>query len=202
MYKEILPSGELFGETAIRMYTFRNSGQVNELDYIDLPAQVFKFLEEAFTGELRRALDELLQESRSEVYSRLLSGESIQLFFVNRKERRVVGGWQLFELYLKEVEEMDPKRMEAIKRVGERLYQYLKKTSFKTLDDLEMAENYQTFFVELNKIQKDSLVWEMDDLAYLFPETKEGRILWRETRNILLGYIYELKHKDGEVKKS
>ena len=89
-----------------------------------------------------------------------------------------------------------------MKRVGQRLYRYLKGTGFKKLDDLEMAEDYQTFLVELNKIQKEALIWDIDDLPFLFPESKEGRILWKETRNILLGYVYQLKHEDEEVRKS
>jgi len=201
VYKDILKRGELYGHTAIRMYVFTNYGQINELDYIDLSTHVFKFLEEASTGALRQCLDELFESSGPGIYPRLVAGENIELFFINRKERRMVGGWQLFELYLRMVEEMDPKRIETIKKVGEKLYQYLKKTGFKKLDDLEMVENYQTFFVELNKIQKEAPVWEIEDLTSLFPEDKEGRILWRETRNILLGYIYGLKHKDEEVRK-
>jgi len=202
VYKVILPLGELYGLTAIRMYSFRNSGQRNELDYLDLPAQVFKFLEEAYTGGLNQSLHELFERSSPDMYRRLVAGESVQHSFIDRKGRTIIGGWELFELYLTRVEEMKQTRLEAIKRVGQRLYDYLKKTDFRRLDALEDDNlDYRGFLVELNKIQREALVWEIDDFALLFPEDDEGRILWKETRNILLGYIYELRHKK-EVKKS
>jgi CRISPR-associated protein Cst1 len=203
VYKVILPLGELYGPTAIRMYALRNSGQRNELDCLDLPAQVFKFMEEAYTGNLRQSLQELFERSSPEMYRRLVAGESIQHFFIQKKVRRIIGGWELFELYLTGVEEMKQARLDAIKKVGQRLYDYLKKTGFKRLDALEDDNlDYRSFLVELNKIQREALVWKIDEFALLFPEDEEGRILWKETRNILLGYIYELKHEDKEVKKS
>ena len=206
VYRDILPKGDVYYPSpAIRMYLFRNSGQRNELSYVDLPTQAFQFLQEAYTGELNTSLDELFEQSSSEIYQRIATGRSIRLFFIDRRGRRVVGGSKLFELYIKVVEGMDPTRLETIKKVGQKLSQYLEKTGYKQLRDLEVADGYQQFLLELNRIQKDAVekkigpVVEIDDLARLFPESQEGRIFWKETQNILLLYIYELMHKEKEV---
>lgn len=207
VYEVILPRGRAYyPPPAIRMYVFRNSGQRNELGYIDLPTQAFHFLQEAYTGELNASLDELFKQSSLEIYQRLVTGRSIWWFFIDRRKRRVVGGSKLFELYVKVVEGMDPARLEAIRKVGKRLSRYLEKTGYKQLRDLEVADGYQQFLLELNRIQKDAVekrigpIVEIDDFTKLFPENQEGRVFWKETQNILLLYVYELMHKEKEVR--
>jgi len=198
--ERIVPLSKAYlGPTSIRLYSFTNSGQANNLDFIDLPAEVFSFIENAIKGKgLNRELGELFANSGRGIYRRLVEGESIRNFFLSKKGRKVYGGWDLFELYIKEVEEMKEEKIEAIKSVGQRLYQYLKSTNFKRLKDLELAEdNYTQFRSLLTKIQKENLIWEIDEYSLLFPGDEEGIIQWRETKDILLGYIYGQMHKDG-----
>jgi hypothetical protein len=117
------------------------------------------------------------------------------------KSREIVGGWDLFELYLVTVEHMDKKRLDVLKKVGNNLYEFLKVEGFKKLKDLESIEKYQDLRVFLTKAQKEHLILEIDDEPDLFPESKDGAVKWRETWSILLAYIYERRHKEEmEVK--
>lgn len=196
--RHLISISEAYGEpVSVRLYSFVNSGQINLLDFTDLPTQVFAFLENANLRGLNKNLNELFGNSSREIYRRLVNEESIKYFFVRRKEREIIGGWELFELYLEEVERMEKERLEVIKRVGQRLYQYLEATNFKKLKDIEMAGKYGEFRMELTRIQKEKLVWEIDDEPFLFHHDKEGAILWRETQSILLAFIYAQMHKAG-----
>lgn len=197
--REIVSRSTAYGPTSVRLYSFTNSGQVNRLDFIDLPVDVFSFLEDAIKGKgLTREIGELFANSGRSIYQRLVNGETIRNFFLSKKERKIYGGWSLFELYIGEVEKMKEERIKAMKSVGQRLYQYLKDTNFKRLNDLELAEkNYSQFLTLLTKIQKERLIWEIGEYSLLFPESDEGIIQWRETKDILLSYIYEQMHRDG-----
>lgn len=194
------------GKTAIRLYSFVNSGQLNRFDFVDLPGEVFEFLEEANLGEMKENINDLFRESKNvtkkgrDIYSCLVNDFDISSpFFLRKRERNVVGGWQLFELYLLRVRKMEKERIEIIKKVGKRLYEYLK-TDFKKLRDLE-AEEYREFRLALERFQKMTLIYEIDDFPLLFPKDEKGRVRWRETQHLLLMYIYELVNKDKmEVK--
>ena len=87
---------------------------------------------------------------------------------------------------------MEKGRLEAIKKAGQKLYRCLKDTHFKRLDELETDE-YRIFMITLNRMQKEALIWEIDDYLLLFPEG----VSWKETQHVLLAYIYEQMHKDG-----
>ena len=207
LIEKAAPYGEIYGQTAIRLYSFVNSGQVNMLDFIDLPTDVFVFLEGTRLGGMNRNLDELFEESVGitkngrDIYSCIVNEEDISHpFFLRKRERRIVGGWKLLESYLLQVKKMEREKLEVIKKVGRRLYDHLKATNFKKLRDLE-AEEYQEFKLALERFQKEKLIYEIDDLPLLFPRDEKGRVFWRETQSILLGYIYELMHKEAkEVK--
>jgi CRISPR-associated protein Cst1 len=195
----VMKADAQYGPTTIRIYSFRNSLRPEPfLNFIDLPTEVFVFLEKAKLSGMNRNIDELFDNSSSEIFRRLVDGGSIRYFFIRLKERRIVGGWDLFELYLMEVEKMDREKLEVIKKVGKRVYDYLKATNnFKKLRDLE-TEDFKEFKMALERIQKETLVWEIDDYPILFLQDEKGRVLWRETQSILLGYIYELIHKNKE----
>jgi len=197
---------ENYGQTAIRIYSFVNSGQINRFDFVDLPSEVFEFLEKANLGEMKKNISDLFKESknvtkkRRDIYSCLINAFDISYpFFVRTKERRIVGEWQLLELYLLQVRKMEKEKIEILKKVGKRLYDCLK-PDFKKLRDLE-AEDYREFRLALERFQKMTLIYEIDDVPFLFPKDEKGRVRWRETQNLLLGYIYELMHKEKmEVK--
>jgi CRISPR-associated protein Cst1 len=197
---------EKSGQTAIRIYSFVNSGQLNRFDFVDLPSEVFEFLEEAHLGELKANINELFKESKGvkkkgrDIYGCLINEFNISSpFFVRTRERRIVGGWQLLELYLTRVRRMEKDKIEAVKKVGKRLYDYLK-PDFKKLRELE-TEDFREFKIALERFQKLTLIYEIDDVPLLFPKDEKGLVRWRETQNLLLGYVYELMHKDKmEVK--
>ena len=190
-----------YGEVSIRLYSFANRLQYNPLgnllEIVDLPTEVFSFIARAYLEGLNKNLNDLFNNSGREIYRRLVNEESIRYFFVQPRERKIIGGWELFELYLEEVGKMEKERLEVIKRVGQRLYNHLKGTNFKELRDLETDE-HRVFLVTLSRIQKETLIWEIDDYSLLFPQDEKGAIFWRETQNVLLGYIYEQMHKNKD----
>lgn len=198
---KLLAEAEVFEEVSIRVYFFANSGQKNVLSYTDLPAPAFNFLNEAKKAGRQDQVRELLKRDEHEICRRLVNEESILSFFMDHENRCVIGGWQLLELYLKEVEGMQAERLKTIKRVGQGLYDYLKSTDFKRLRDLEQAETYGDLLLILTRIQKERSICAVDDVAEIFPQDAEGRIMWREGKSLLLLYIYELMHQEGKQPK-
>lgn len=203
---KISPYEEIPGQTAIRLYVFVNAGQkkFNRFDFVDLPSEVFEFLEEANRGELKKNINELFLESknvtrRRDIYNCLINEFDISPFFLRKRERRIVGGWTLFELYQSLVRKMEKERIEIIKKVGQRLYDHLK-PDLKKLRDLE-TDDYREFRVALERFQEKRLIYEIDDFPLLFPKDEKGRVRWKETQHLLLMYVYELMHKEKlEVK--
>jgi CRISPR-associated protein Cst1 len=204
--QDAINKASVYGKTAIRLYSFVNSGQLNRFEFVDLPSDVFEFLEKANRSELKKNIDDLFHEAKNvtkngrDIYSCLVNEFNISTpFFLRKRERRIVGGWQLFELYLSQVRQMKKERIDVIKKVGKRLYEYLK-TEPKKLRELE-AEDYREFRLSLERFQKSTLIYEIDDFPLLFPEDERGLVCWRETQHLLLMYIYELMHKENvEVK--
>lgn len=203
---------------SIDFYHFTNFNQGPNLVLYPVPTQVFRFLayipqHEKFTDWLRivrrgyKFVDwEKVKEENeyknnpNNVYERLLSGKSIIRFFIDRKNREALGGWDLLEHYLEEVRDMDEKRIEAIKKVGDELAEYIKSSDdIKTLKKLEMANNYRNYRNILRIVIKkriengaDEPLFSFDDyVKNLFPE---GNLTWRETQDLILFRIYEVLH--------
>ncbi len=95
---------------------------------------------------------------------------------------------------------MDKKRLATLKKVGDELSEYIKKTENITrLNQLEMAKKYYTFRNILRKIIKERVkigektpLFSLEEYVEdLFPE---GAMGWNETRDILLFRIYENLH--------
>lgn len=135
------------------------------------------------------------------VYNNLLEGKSIIKFFINRKNKEAIGGWDLITHYLEEVRNMDEKRIYAIKNIGDELADYIEATDdIKTLKKLETATNYRNYRNILRIIMKkriesgieDPLFTFDDYVNYLFPE---GNLTWRETQDLILFRIYEKLQK-------
>jgi len=92
---------------------------------------------------------------------------------------------------------MDEKRIDAIKRVGDELSDYIMEMDdIKTLSRLEIAKDYRSFRNILriiikkrieNGIENPLFTFE-DYVNYLFPE---GNLTWRETQDLILFRIYE-----------
>ncbi len=194
---------------SITAYIFSNYGQnPPPMQIIHLPNSVFRFLvyiqrvnSSAWAKIVRKGFNILKKEDdykwrNNTVYKNLLSGKSIIGYFIE-KNRSIIGNWEVFSYYLKEVKEMDEKRIDALKKVGDKIANYIEQTdNTKRLFALETAKSYERLRNVLLKITKDTIANEMgaplfttdEFLNDLFPE---GALTWKETRDILLFRIYE-----------
>jgi len=203
--KEIFPKEN----PSITAYIFSNYTQnPPPMQIIHLPNSVFRFLvyvqridnvswrkivNKGF-GVLKKEDDYKWKNNR--VYKNLLNGWSIIAYFIERN-KTVIGNWEIFTYYLKEVREMDEKRIDVLKRVGDKIADYIKKTdNTKRLFALETAKSYEGLRNIFLKITKGMITNGMDAPLFttdeflndLFPE---GALTWKETRDILLFRIYE-----------
>ena len=198
-------------------YHFTNFNQGAELEIYTLPNGVFSFLTEIprddwsnwsfivkkayrFVKWKKVESDEDYKNNPNVIYNNLIDGKSILKSFFNVKHKKAYCTWKLVKSYLKEVKNMDEKRIEVIKDVGDRLSDYIKNNDGKGLSNLEQASNYNNFRNILRKILKNKinngekeLLFTFDEFViYLFPE---GNMTWRETQDLLLFRIYENLHK-------
>lgn len=199
---------------SFNFYYFTNFNQGPELDIFTLPTSVFKFLTEIpredwlnwnfivkkayrFVKWSKVESDDDYKNNPNSVFNKLLEGKSILKSFYSIKFKKTFCTWRLVESYMKEVWNMDKKRIEVIKDVGDKLSNYIQnKDSIKTLNNLEQASNYNNFRNILRKILKskikngdNELLFTFDDYVIsLFPE---GNKTWRETQDLLLFRIYE-----------
>ncbi|NMC68242.1 MAG: type I-B CRISPR-associated protein Cas8b1/Cst1 [Spirochaetales bacterium] len=205
-------------QVSITFYRFKNFNQGANLDVYYFPAVVFSFLtdikrHENYDDWMRivrrgyRYVDwEAVKEEKgyknnpNTVYNNLLEGKSIIGFFIDRKNKEAIGGWNLLSNYLEEVRNMDEKRVETIREVADKLSEYIKASEdIKTLNKLETASNYRNYTNLLRKIIKKRIgngaeepLFSFDDYVnYLFPE---GNLTWRETQDLILFRIYEVLH--------
>jgi CRISPR-associated protein Cst1 len=203
---------------SITLYHFTNYNQGPDLDLYYVPTQVFRFLAYMRQHEkypqwlqiVRRGYVNVdwnkvkeegdYRDKMNVVYNNLLSGKSIVKFFIDPKERRVYGDWGLLSYYLKEVRNMETKRLETLKRVGDELAKYIKETeNIKRLTQLEQARNYGTLrnilrFIITDRMRRgaEKPLFSLDEyIEDLFPE---GNMNWKETQDLLLFRIYETLH--------
>lgn len=203
---------------SFNFYYFTNFNQGAELDIYTLPNGVFSFLTEIPIDDwsnwsfiVKKAYrfvkwdnvesDEDYKNNPNSVYNYLLEGRSILKSFFNVKFKKTYCTWKLVKSYMKEVRNMDEKRIEVIKDVGDRLSEYIKNNdSFNTLGKLEQASNYNNFRNILRKILKNKINNGDKELLFTFDEYvvnlfPEGNMTWRETQDLLLFRIYENLHK-------
>jgi len=200
---------------SINFYYFTNFNQGPSLEIYSVPTSVFRFLayipqHEKFEDWLKivkrgykfvdweKVKEENEYKNRENtVYNNLLENRSIIRFFIDRKNKEAIGGWELISHYLEEVRKMDEKRIDAIKKVGDELADYIERMDdMKTLNRLEMASNYRSFRNILRIIIKKRIengienpLFTFDDYVnFLFPE---GNLTWRETQDLILFRIYE-----------
>ncbi|MDO8869558.1 MAG: type I-B CRISPR-associated protein Cas8b1/Cst1 [Methanobacteriaceae archaeon] len=200
---------------SLSFYHFTNFNQGPSLDIYLVPTPVFRFLayvpqdekKEDWFRIVRRGYlyvnwDKVKEENdyknrENSVYNNLLENKSIIRFFIDRKNKEAIGGWGLISYYLEEVRKMDEKRIDAIKRVGDELSDYIMEMDdIKTLSRLEIAKDYRSFRNILriiikkrieNGIENPLFTFE-DYVNYLFPD---GNLTWRETQDLILFRIYE-----------
>ncbi|SDA45192.1 type I-B CRISPR-associated protein Cas8b1/Cst1 [Methanobrevibacter millerae] len=213
---QIIKSGRHWrGENpSFNFYYFTNYNQGPELDIFTLPTSVFTFLTEIPPDDwknwnfiVKKAYRFVKWENvenkkdyennPNTVFNNLLEGKSILKSFYTTRFKRTFCTWKLVESYMKEVRNMDKKRIEVIKDVGDRLSRYIKNNDrIKTLNNLEQASNYNTFRNVLRKILKNKINNGDNELLFTFDEYvislfPQGNTTWRETQDLLLFRIYE-----------
>lgn len=202
---------------SFNFYYFTNYNQGPELDIFTLPTSVFKFLTEIPPDDwsnwnfiVKKAyrfvkwdkvesVDDY-KNNPNTVYNNLLEEKSILKSFYTTKFKKTYCSWKLVKSYMKEVWNMDEKRIEVIKDVGDKLSSYIESNdNIKTLNNLEHASNYNNFRNILRKILKNKINNGDKELLFTFDEYvrdlfPEGNMTWRETQDLLLFRIYENLH--------
>ena len=199
---------------SLNFYYFTNYNQGAELDIFSLPTEVFNFLTEIplddksnwkfivkksyrFVKWDKVENEEDYKNNPNTIYENLLAGKSILKSFFSVKYKRTYCSWKLVNSYMREVWNMDEKRINVIKDVGDRLSDFIKNNdSRKTLSDLEQASNYNNFRNVLRKVLVKKIKNNDDELLFTFDEYTlnlfpEGNMTWRETQDLLLFRIYE-----------
>jgi CRISPR-associated protein Cst1 len=203
---------------SITFYYYTNYNQNPDLDIIYFPDEIFRFLaqikESNFFSEWRKIVikgyinvkkEDMDQEmkyknKKNQVYLHLLKKESILRYFINFKEKKVLGPWKLVELYLMEVRKMEKERIGAIKKLGDKISEYIQKTNdTKRIKQLETAKNYSSLRNVFRFIEKKMISEEYGEPLFTFDEYvtllfPEGS-WWRETLDLLLFRIYENLHQ-------
>lgn len=200
---------------SITFYYFINYSKGGELDITYFPNEVFRFLAQVKTheayGEWKKIVKkgyQNIQENEEEgiyknrrnlVYVYLLENRSIVRYFIDFKEKNVVGSWELLNLYLEEVRKMNNNRIEAIRNLADRIADYVKKTGdFKRITSLETVKTPYTLRNVLRIIEKrmikegfENPLFTFDEyVELLFPEGSN----WRETLDLILFRLYERLH--------
>ncbi len=217
----ILRHDESWDETkpSIVLYHFTNYIKGPDLDVYRLPTNVFTFLtyvkqHEKYSdwiqivkrGYKKINWSEVKEEDdyknkMNTVYRNLLEGKSITLYFIDVKSKKSFGDWDLLSFYLKEVRKMDEKRIATIKRVGDKISEYIRETeNMKRLGQLERANSYKDIrnvlrFIVKDRVgnKEDELLFSLDEFVdHLFPD---GYLGWNETQDLLLFRIYENLHE-------
>lgn len=209
--KIIQESEDIFQDEnpSITAYIFSNYGQnPPPMEIIHLPDNVFRFLvyvkridSTSWNKIVKKGYENCKTEDEykwkgNQVYKNLLNGESIIEFFLE-KDRSITGNWDIFSYYLKEVREMDNKRVETLKKVADKIADYIEQTdNVKRLFAIETAKSYENLRNVFLKITKDMIAENIAEPLFttdeflddLFPD---GPLTWKETRDILLFRIYE-----------
>ncbi|MBE6486644.1 MAG: type I-B CRISPR-associated protein Cas8b1/Cst1 [Methanosphaera stadtmanae] len=196
---------------SLNFYYFTNYNQGAELDLYSFPNNVFNFLtyipsteENNWKYIIRRQYvnikkdeeEEKYKNKKNRIYENLLNGKSILHYLFDVKNKKTFCSWELLKYYLGEVENMSDNRIEAIRKLGDSLSEYIVKyDDKKVLTDIEQASTYGNFTNILRKIMKSKvekgdkeLLCTFDDFVnYICPDYK----VWKETRDLILFRLYE-----------
>ena len=199
---------------SLNFYYFTNYNQGAELDIFSLPTKVFNFLTEIPLDDklnwkfiVKKSYKKVkwkkveneddYKNKFNSIYEDLLENKSILKSFFSVKHKKTFCTWKLVNSYMREVRNMDEKRIGVIKDVGDRLSNFIKDNdSRKTLSDLERASNYNNFRNILRKVLVKKIKSNDEELLFTFDEYTldlfpEGNKTWRETQDLLLFRIYE-----------
>lgn len=218
MIIKVIKSSELWEDEnpSLNFYYFTNYNQNPDLEIYTLPTNVFNFLADIpiedkhnWNSIIRQGYVNVnwskinsfddYKNKPNKIYINLINNKSILKYFFNRSYKKAYCSWNLVRKYMNEVRNMDEKRIECIKNVGDKLSSHIRDNdSKKDLSRLETASSYNDFRNVLRKIFKnkikndDELLFTFDDYVInLFPE---GNLSWKETQDLLLFRIYENLH--------
>ncbi len=216
-----LETGKLEG-ASITLYSFVNNNQGQEIDVIYIPNPVLRFV--AFAARVdrkgwnnivsmgwrRRPREEEVEEFKkrypNNVYSRLLSGESILPYFIDLQNRKANSSWRLLSFYCSEVLGLDKEALEFIKGVADRIVETIEKLPDNKLSrrvrELERAEKlyqFEGFFIRVEKDRQEfgipEALMSFDDFARILTSYGEDlNVSWKTVKNLLLFRIYEKLH--------
>lgn len=202
---------------SVDLIQFSNFQQSSKLMIYHLPTKIFEFLFDVRHSPFRYDWDKIVRRGyqvvkktgdvdlnkTNVIYERILDEKSIVHFFIKSDERAPVCEWDLVELYLECVLDMDKKRVEIIKTVADNMGNFIVENHYlKNLYRLENSKTYDEFRNQLRKIQREwvkskreGVPFSFDDYVnYLFPESALG---WRDTRDLMLFRIYEIMSSSG-----
>lgn len=207
---QAMSKGELVAP--IRFYRFTNYGQGPDVEFYDIPSNVFRFfidvMKEKHRADWRKVVkkgyrhrkrvseEDAPKRIENKVYRRITEGKNILPYFFEDEGYRIIGDWELVSLYLRRVRMMKKERIDVIKKVADRFLAHCqRKSSAKRIGQLNRARNYRTFRSVLLKIQQAMAMEDGESLVdfdqYVLDLAPEGGRYWRETRDLLLFRIYE-----------
>lgn len=199
---------------SLNFYYFTNYNQGPELELYTFPNKVFHFLSLIKIADVKKwnyivkrqyvnikkdEEEEKYKNRKNRIYERLLQGKTIRYYFMDRKNRKSLCSWNLFRIYLKEVESMNDNRIDSIKELGDVLSEYIMEHDKKdVLESIERVESYQKFTNILRKVMKKKVEYGDKNILFTYDDYVNNICpdykLWRETRDLLLFRLYENLH--------
>ncbi|KUH32846.1 type I-B CRISPR-associated protein Cas8b1/Cst1 [Thermococcus celericrescens] len=207
---------------SIALYYFVNNNQGQEMEVIYIPNPVLRFV--AFAARMDRAgwrnivsmgwrrrpseeeFEDFKKRYPNNVYSKLLSGESILPYFLDFQNRKVNASWRLLSFYCSEVLGLDKEALEFIKGVADRIVETVEKLPDNKLSrrvrELEKAEKlyqFEGFFIRVEKDRQElgipGALMSFDDFARILTGYGEDlNVSWKTVKSLLLFRIYEKLH--------
>ncbi|WP_461864208.1 type I-B CRISPR-associated protein Cas8b1/Cst1 [Thermococcus sp.] len=207
---------------SITLYYFVNNNQGQEIEPIYIPNPILRFV--AFAARVDRKgwmnivsmgwrkkpreeeFDEFKKRYPNNVYSKLLSGESILYYFIDPQNRRANSSWRLLSFYCSEVLGLDKEALEFIKGVADRIVETVEKLPDNKLSrrvrELEKAGKlyqFEGFFIRVEKDRQEfgipEALMSFNDFARILTSYGEDlNVSWKTVKNLLLFRIYERLH--------
>ena len=194
----------------MEVYSFTNNNQYPDVEIFYIPSPVFSFLHAAKQNPHKDAWHEIVKigygrgksekhykKTRNRVYEYLLEDRSIRVFFLDRHNQKPRGNWELLSLYLKEVRNMKPARIEKIKQVADLIAKSISKSGNRgkrRLHELADAKTYADCRNVLLRIIEDRIEQKESEPLFSFDDCVEHVFISNDN---VLSWSDELD--DGEL---